>query len=272
MTNRQLRKALLEQLQITPQALSQRVQKLKSSYAITTEEATYVIAQREGMRLDKYLNKDTVNHVRGIMQQISQITQSTTTIAKLARKGKRGAEKKQLVVVFPKEFTVTDPILEKRKLLEARDMAAIYPLLYVLENSVREVIDRVMTNRYGNNWWDSKAGKLKDKVNERMSDEKKNSWHQRRGARPIDYLDLAQLPALIRQIQKDIIPDIIPSIEWFTQFVDEVYKSRCVVCHMNPLDKDNIQAVELRFRQWQKQISAKKDQILTKSPESSEIT
>ncbi len=261
MINRRLRKALLKKLNVTPQALSQRVQKLKRQYAVTTEDATYIIAQWEGIILDKYLDRDTVNRVRGIIQQISHITQDTTIIAKLARRGKREAEKKQLFVVFPKEFTVTDPILEKRKLLEARDMAAIYPLLYVLENSIREVIDRLMTNRYGNNWWDLKAGKLKDKVSERMSDEKKNSWHQRRGARPIDYLDLAQLPALVRQVQKDIVPDIIPSIEWFTQFVDEVYKSRCVVCHMNPLDDTNIKAVKLRFTQWQRQMTGKKDLI-----------
>jgi len=252
MTNRQLRGALLNKLGVTPQALSQRVQKLKREYAITTEDATYIIAQREGIILDKYLDRDMVNHVRGIIQQIIDVTQATTTIAKLARKGKRVLEKKHIVIVFPKEFTVTDPILEKKKLLEARDMAAIYPLLYVLENSIREVIDRVMTSAYGNNWWESKAPKgLRDTVSNRMSDEKKNSWHPRRGARPIDYLDLDQLPALMRKIEKEVVPNIITSLEWFTQFVDEVYKSRCVICHMNPLDKDNIEAVKLRFRQWQ---------------------
>lgn len=262
MTNRELRKALLNKLGITPQALSQRVQKLKNSYAITTEDATYVIAQREGIRLDRYLDRDNVNHVRGIMQQITHITIDTTKMAKLARKGKREAEKKQMVVVFPKDFTVTDPILEKKKILEAKDMAAIYPLLYVLENSIREVIDRFMKSKYGSDWWGLKAPRrIKEKVNERMSDEQKNSWHQRRGARPIDYLDLAQLPTLVRQIQKDIIPDIIPSIEWFTQFVDEVYKSRCVVCHMNPLDKINIKSVEVKFAQWQRQIREKKSLI-----------
>jgi len=260
-TNRQLRKALLEKLNVTPQALSQRVQTLKRQYAITTEDANYIIAQREGIILDRYLDKDTVNHVRGIFQQISHITQDTTTIAKLARKGKRGAEKKQLFIVFPKEFTVTDPILEERKLLEARDMAAVYPLLYVLENSIREVIDRVMTKHYGSNWWDSKAGDLKKVVDKRKSDEERNMWHQRRGARPIDYLDLAQLPALVRQIQKDFVPNIIPSVEWFTQFVDEVYKSRCVVCHMNPLDNTNIQSVKVKFTQWQRHIAGKRDLI-----------
>lgn len=262
MTNRQLRRALLGKLKVTPQALSQRVQGLKRQYAITTEDATYIIAQREGIILDKYLDRDTVNHVRGIIQQITHITQDTTTIAKLARKGKKEAERKQLAVVFPREFTVTDPILEKRKLLEARDMAAIYPLLYVLENSIRELIDRFMVSTYGDDWWESKAPEsLRKTVNTRMSEEEKNLWHQRRGSRPIDYLDLAQLPALVRQIQKDIAPDIIPSIEWFTQFVDEVYKSRCVVCHMNPLDGINVKAVKLRFIQWQRQVKGKKNLI-----------
>ena len=261
-TNRQLRKVLLKKLGVTPQALSQRVQNLKRGYAITTEDATYIIAQREGIILDKYLDKDTVNHVRGIIQQITTMTQATTTIAKLARKGKRKSEEKQMVIVFPKEFTVTDPILEKKRLLEARDMTAIYPLLYVLENSIREIIDRFMTSYYGSKWWDSKAPKeLRETVNRRMSDEQKNSWHQRRGARPIDYVDLNQLSTLMRRLEKEVVPTIIPSIEWFTQLVEEVYKSRCVVCHMNPLDTVNIQSVKIRFTQWQKQISAKKSLI-----------
>jgi predicted restriction endonuclease len=142
-------------------------------------------------------------------------------------------------------------------------MAVVYPVLYLLENSIREVIDRVMISRYGDNWWDSEAPKgLRDTVSGRMADEKKNCWHQRRGDRPIDYLDLNQLTTLMRKVEKLVVPDIIPSLEWFTQLVDEVYKSRCVVCHMNPLDKDNVQAVSLRFTHWQKQINAKKHLIL----------
>jgi len=131
-----------------------------------------------------------------------------------------------------------------------------------MENSIREVIDRVMTSKHGINWWDSEAPRgLADSVSKRMADEKKNSWHQRRGARPIDYIDLDNLPALIRKIERDVVPSIIPSIEWFTQFIDEIYRSRCVICHMNPLDSDNIQAIKLRFTQWQKLINEKRDII-----------
>lgn len=266
MTNRQLRKALLEKLGFTPQALSQRVQKLKTQYAMTTEDATYVIAQREGIILDKYLDKDTVDRVRSLLQHISAPIQALPPVTRATRRGKEEPGVVQRVIVIGKEFKITDPILQQKKILEAKEMASIYPLLYILENSIREVIDRVMTSRHGDNWWDSEAPKsLRDTVSKRMADERRNAWHQRRGVRPIDYLDLYQLPALMRKIQKEVEPDIIPSLEWFTQLVEEVYKSRCVVCHMNPLDRDNIQLVKLRFAQWQKLISDKKNLIPNES-------
>lgn len=263
MTNKQLRKALLEKLGVTPQALSQRVQKLKKRYPMTTEDATYLIAQQEGIRLDKYLGKEAIDRVRGLLQQIPSRIEATAAQTKATRRLKERGGKEQRVIVIGKEFEVADPILPQKKILEAREMAATYPFLYIFENSIRETIDRIMTSQHGDGWWDSEAPKeLRDAVRKRMADETRNSWHQRRGARPIDYLDLNRLPALVGKIEKEVVPDIIPSLEWFRQFVDEVYKSRCVVCHMNPLDKNNVQAVKVRFSQWQRQINAKKNLIL----------
>ena len=266
MTNKQLRKALLEKLGTTPQALSQRVQKLKRRYAVTTEEATYVIAQQQRVILSKYLDKETIKHVRVVLQQISPLVQTLPFASKATRQRREESRSEQRVIQLGKEFKVTDPILPQKKILEAKEMATIYPFLYILENSVREAIDHVMTSRHGDDWWDCEAPeRLRDTVARRMADEEKNSWHQKRGARPIDYLDLNQLPALMGKIEKEVVPSIIPSLEWFTQLVEEVYKSRCVVCHMNPLDKDNTKAVKLRFAQWEKQTSAKKNLILDES-------
>jgi predicted transcriptional regulator len=266
MTNKQLRNALLKKLGVTPQAISQRVQKLKRRYAMTTEDATYVIAQQEGIILDKYLDKEIIDHVRVLQQQISPPVQTLPSVNKATRQRKGELRSEQRVIVLGKEIKVTDPILPQKKILEANEMATIYPYLYILENSIREAIDHVMTSQHGDDWWDSEAPRgLRDKVTGRMADEEKNSWHQKRGARPIDYLDFDQLPALMRKIEKEVVPSIIPSLEWFTQLVEEAYKSRCVVCHMNPLDKDNIQAVKLRFAQWEKQISAKRNLIPARS-------
>ena len=258
MTNKSLKKALLKKLDSSPQALSQRVKRIKKKSPMTTEEATYVIAHNEGIHIDKYLDRDMVASIRRIVQQIaSQTSPSSVPKGKPRKKADVGVE--QRVIEIAKEFKFTDPILQDKKIYEAREMAAIYPLLYIFENSIREVIDKVMTSKYGKSWWNSKAPRgLKETVKGRMDDEKKHSWHQRRGARPIDYLDLNQLPALIRKIEKDVVPNLIPSYEWLNQRIDEVYKSRCVICHMNPLDKDNIDSVKLRFKQWQKQVRNKK--------------
>ncbi|MFQ5914596.1 MAG: Swt1 family HEPN domain-containing protein, partial [Nitrospinota bacterium] len=165
-------------------------------------------------------------------------------------------------IVVSGEFQDTDPLLSDTRLDEARDMAKLYPLFYILENSIREFIRRVIDGTHGKSWWDTEAPrKIRDRIQERMADDQKHAWHQRRGSHPIDYLDLNQLPDLVRKTQGDFISDLLPSLEWFTQFVDEVYQSRCVVCHMNPLDKDNIQAVKVRLRQWQKLVSEKKSQL-----------
>lgn len=265
MTNRQLRKVLLEKLGVTPQALSQRVKKLKKQCPMTTEHATYVIAQRECIILDKYLDEETIDHVRHLLQHLQTPPRALPPLSGLTRREKQKEEGERTIIVG-KEFKVTDAILGERKISEANEMASIYPLLYILENSIRELIDRVMTCRYGNNWWDTEAPKkLVDTVTNRMADEERNSWHQRRGARPIDYLDLNQLPTLMRTIQNEVVPGIIPSLEWFTQFIEEIYKSRCVICHMNPLDRDNIQIIQVRVKQWQKHINAKKNVIPNRS-------
>ncbi len=263
MTNKKLKTALLNKLGITQQALSLRVQKIKSNIAINTEDATYLIAQKEGLILDKYLKPEELDRVRILHQQLSSTQFSPTVNSRRGAKQSKSMEPTTRTIVIAKEFKGADPILPQIKLSEAKQMAAIYPLLYVLENSIREVIDRIMTKQHGLSWFDSQAPKgLKEKVSDRMEDEQKNAWHQRRGDRPIDYLDLDQLPALMRKIDKYVVPAIISSLEWFNQLVEEIYKSRCVLCHMNPLDRDNIQAVKLRLAQWQKLVDSKKDLIL----------
>lgn len=264
MTNRELRRALLEKLGVTPQALSYQVQKLKKQYPMTTEDATYVIAHREGITLDKYLDRAAVDRVRDLVQLATPSVPSRSIKARKTFRGKQEHIKDQRIVILGEELNLNIPVLSQKTISEAKQMAVIYPLVYILENSVRAVIDRIMMAKHGKDWWDSEAPrKLKDTVIDRMADEKRNAWHQRRGSRPIDYLDLDQLPALMRKIQTDVVPGIIPSFEWFEQLVVEVYKSRCVICHMNPLDRDNTEAVKVRFRQWQKQMDAKKSLIPT---------
>lgn len=260
MVNKQLKEALLNKLRITPQALSQRCQQLKTQIPMSTEDAVYIIAQQNGIRLDKYLNEEKINQVRILLQQLS--SQSPSTSVKTRKQDDKHIAK-SYVFRIGKDFRLTDPILPRKKLVEASEMSGVFPYIYVLENSIREFIDKIMTTKFGADWWDSQAPpELKKDVSKKMATDKKDSWHQRRGDRPIDYLDLIELPRVMNKIGQFVVPDIIPSLEWFRELVKEVYKSRCVVCHMNPLEKNNADAVMVRFIQWEKLIDANKDLIL----------
>ena len=252
MINKKLKQDLLAKLKITPQALSQQIQKLKKECPMMREEAAYIIAYKEGIDLSKYLDQQTIQNIRPL------ISQNAKTITVPAKNIKSKNLVKNITINISGEFKGTDPLLDEKVLNEAKAMAAIYPLLYVLENSIRQFICLIMEKYHGDNWWETIVAKgLKDNVTGRMDSEYINSWHQKRGARPIDYLDLNDLPRLFSKMINEISPGIIPDFEWINQLIKEVYISRCVLCHMNPLNADSITSVKLRFKQWQKQIRTK---------------
>ena len=90
-----------------------------------------------------------------------------------------------------------------------------------------------------------------------MKDEEWNTWHQRRASKPIDYMDLIDINTIVNCFSSIFKPDFIPRNTWFENLVEEVYKSRCVVAHMNELSRNNIRALDVRFDQWQNHIKAK---------------
>jgi len=67
MTNRHLRRALLEKLGITRQALSLRAKKLKQQTPMTTTDAIYIIAHHNGIPLDRYLAPELIERVKALL-------------------------------------------------------------------------------------------------------------------------------------------------------------------------------------------------------------
>jgi len=251
-TNRELRTALLEKLGITHQALSQRVGRIKNRCPMSTEDATYVVAHRAGLTLDRFLNSEQVSHVRGLLGQLDGVQ----TERRDEGRSRKPAKNAPGPIVFPKEFKTSDPLLARAKVQEAREMASIYPIIYVLENSIRELVRRVMRSKYGLHWWrtEMERGKLKTIKNNavsRMTGEEKQKWHQRRGADELDYVDLKDLGDTICAKYDVCFAKILGGKAWFEQFMRELYPSRCVLCHMNPLNSTNVKDLRLKMERWQ---------------------
>lgn len=255
MTNRKLKNALLKSLGCTPQALSQRVNKKKKRLPMSTEDATYVIAHENGIDLSHFLDAEKISEIRSMLT--SADGSGHQVIATRIKKSPRSSGRD---IKIPSEFKLIDPLLPAAKLEEAKEMASLFPLLYVFENSVREVIRRVLARKFGADCWNTKltSGRLKTiKTNAeaRMNDEDtRNSWHQRRGDHPLDYVDLKDLEVFFTGFDGLICKTLGIKPEWMVQFLAELNPSRCTVCHMNPLTRTNAKDVRLKAERWREMI------------------
>lgn len=264
-----LRDTLMKEMGWSKQQLSSRVQQLRTALPVDTATAQAVIAHQHGIKIDRFLDDDALDRVQGVIAKLGARGSGQTSHERISpargvgRAPKRGAAgtNRPRSLVFPHQFKLSDPLLNDAKLREARDMAEVYPLLYVLENSMREVVQRVMRAKYGDDWWNTalNGGKLKTlKVNSDIRREKEGqqSWHQRRGAHPIDYIDLGQLGDIIIGKQDDFFPLVLgDNRAWFEQFMRELEPSRNVVCHMNPLDTHNIADLKVKAARWYKLVT-----------------
>jgi len=259
--NADLRKMLQQKLGIERAQLYKRAETLANSLSCTTSEAILVLAQKSGINLKKHGGDLSAERLKEIRELVSHVPASTLAAAApvAARSsGKRGKAKSKRPFKVKVQDADDDPILPKTTHAEMEAMVPVFKTLYTMENSIRQFINRVLTATHGKDWWNQVAPRgLRDTVAKRMKEESVNAWHQKRSSNPIEYLDLDQLPSLVRQAQADFAPTFFKTVEWFQHFIDEVYQSRCVVCHMNPLTQNNVDGVGLRFNHWENLVKEK---------------
>lgn len=257
MSYQELRRVLIEKLGgITRQALSARAKRMKIKYGpMSTEEAVGLIAHLQGIDVSKYLNSSQVEQIRRLVQQRA-ILESPEA------QRRAGATVKVVNVTIGGKFKLSDPLLPKRVLEDAKAMANIYAELYVFENSVREVIKRVLSRTHGDNWWDvCISPKIRQFAQSRMDDDERNAWHGRRGDHPIYYVDISHYISIIQTRWSDF-EDLFPSQSWVIERINEIARSRNVVDHHNPLRKADQDRIRVFFADWCRQTESVKDRLV----------
>jgi hypothetical protein len=222
---------------------------------MSTQEATYVIAHQAGLDLTKYLDPDGVNRVRDLIPKGPQETTSAP-IKKTSRNTKRCT-----VVRIEPNIPQVDALLSTTLAEDAKKMALVYPKYYVLENSVRVVIKRILEKTHGKNWWKLKvANPVQVKVTERMQNEAKQPWHGKRGQHEIFYSDFGHLKKIIAHNWDDF-EAIFPSQAWIFQRLDELEHPRNVMAHHNPLSSQDLKRIDLYFSDWLALLKSKRGLI-----------
>jgi hypothetical protein len=134
-------------------------------------------------------------------------------------------------------------------------MGQVYVAIYCLENSVRNLIRTVLTDKLGEQWWDKAASSgMKQKFINLKNREAKNKWLTSRGADELNYIDWGDLVTLIRKYQ-DYFASHIGDINFVALRLGELENLRNVIAHNGLLPDEEITRIELYFKDWCKQVS-----------------
>lgn len=254
----ELKKAASEKNKVTPRAIGYRARKIKTTYGPFSDEVAYgIVAQQADVEVSKIItDPKTLEQIRDQIDRIGELEADLP-------KPKTKTVVKTRVVQIAKDLQLNDPILDTKVITDAKEMTVLYAQLYIFENSVREVINRVLSKIFGPNWWDiaNVTKDLLDKVQRRIDKEKQNPWHGRRGAHPIYYSDISDLIYLIRRHWK-YFSDIFPRLEWVSEKLEQVSFSRNVIDHHNPLSKRDRDRLAMNLEDWQNQIDANRSKII----------
>ncbi|MDH5607317.1 MAG: Swt1 family HEPN domain-containing protein [Candidatus Heimdallarchaeota archaeon] len=251
-----LKQAIIKKENITRQAVEGRAARLKNKYGPFSDEVAYgILAQKAGVDVASIIAED---------QTLANIRTGLDRIAILENE-KPPPKPKTIIttktVKIGNNLSLTDPILSEQVIKDAQEMTAVYAEIYIFENSVRETINRALSNNIGEDWWETSAPqKTRENAQNRIEKEKRNAWHGRRGKHPIYYTDISDLKAIIQR-HWDFFKSIFPNQAWVNVRLDEIELSRNIVDHHNPLKDKDRKRLEIYVNDWQSQINSHKDSL-----------
>lgn len=236
---------------------------------MSREEALLVLAFENGVRLNRYLTGDELTSLAGVVERVRRAdalaeAAPSATKSKQKKRGSRSTPSdRQVVLKISDTEKESIPEMMVPIAKQARTASEVaYPLIHVLENSMRDLIERILAAQYGDDWWDEVPQNLQDKAEARRQNERDEHWHTPRGSEPIQYIDLMDLPKII--CDDDLwehFESILPNQGFVENLARDINVSRRVVAHMNALPKDEVKTVQARFRTWAKTLKNKESEI-----------
>lgn len=149
---------------------------------------------------------------------------------------------------------------------EALDLGnVIFPALYQFENGLRLIVHRYLETCYGINWWNvSLQAKKKDIFDYADDQQKKLNAMPWIGASsavkvlPVHLVTLGQLEEIVRAYRSDCIPQLFPSLDFFTGHMELIKRVRNMYSHMFPcITREDCRVAKSEIRTLSKHINSK---------------
>lgn len=198
---------------------------------MTSKDSYYVLAHTIGIDLSKYLSLSELDRIRNLIPKFT--VPSDPSITQDDSEGIR----------------TSYPLLTKKFINDGRKIGAeVYPLLFTLENSIRQLIRAKLAA--DKNWWEEKCpDKVKKSVSYLMNKEQLFTFRTKRGNDQLDYANFEHL-SLIIDFNKDVFKDVIYDFEWFRVWMSEIYLVRNNIAHCVPISKDDRERISIFHKAW----------------------
>lgn len=218
-------------IKITTQAIRNEISKIRNlNPGITLNAAAYLFAKRRGFKVTRYLNPED----RQSLQQVQNI--HTSNIQSKETKGSVEVKKKTINPPFGKRFVA-----------EANANAEAYLYVYILENSLRKIIQDTFSS--DPNWWNKKAPtKVKEHADFIKNAEKKHDWLPARGNHPTYYIGLDDLFAIISKNYNPYFKKIFTDQGNLRTWINECVPIRNLLAHNILISKEEKQNLIIRTK------------------------
>jgi hypothetical protein len=260
---KELREHLRQKLDIGQRQLRRLIADKAAELPSTNEQALFVLAHENGMKLSNYLTREQIGEVRGLVQGRPVVTAASRKNGRARVAGKSSPRPVSVTIKGIDSGKLKIPALKPSHADAAKQMAErVYPRMYLFENSVRDLIELMLKDIHGKDWWTKAVPTdVQNTAAKHKASEKKEPWHGQRGAREIDYVYLSDLWAIINRNWTDF-KDLFPKKAWVESLItSDMNVSRNVIAHMNPLGADDVRNIETAYNKWVKQLQAVEDKL-----------
>lgn len=141
------------------------------------------------------------------------------------------------------------PLFPEQYRREAEAMSEPYKIFYCLENSVRETIALVLSEKHESDWWEKKIPEDIRKKVELNRKRELEAGVTPRSENPIDYTTFGELSVIINKNQKDF-SGIFTSTTAVNKVLAILNTLRGAIAHCKPLAKDEVLRLQLAVGDW----------------------
>jgi hypothetical protein len=151
---------------------------------------------------------------------------------------------------------IQTPFLSEDDIANACKVSELYIILHCYENSVRRLVEQVLSSQLGQDWWEIAANQhMKNMMETRRQTEQRKRWLSPRGQMsPLYYVEWGDLVRLIRKHEEFFLP-YISELRFIESRFEDLESLRNIIAHhgMLPSD-DDFHRIVISFRDWCRQV------------------